>query len=141
MASIKVNTGSVRYTIEDEDGEILGEIKFCPTDPGIIARLNTVAPKLTEVMGKIKECDENNLSELATVSDAAVREQFDFLFGRPVSDVLFSTVHPLATLDYGIPYFISVFNGIAETISKESEQRFQKMEERINAATAGYDDD
>ena len=89
--SISIDLGLKSYTIEDAEGNEVGVIRFNPSDPGLLARWEEASEQMRELT-KEPVTDAAGIAEL----DKRIKEQMDYAFGTPVSEVLFQSVSSLA---------------------------------------------
>lgn len=133
---ITIDSGKKVYNLASMDGIELGEFSFCPTDTTIIRRYDEVFAKFTELL----QLDENmDAGEAAKKVECIIREQFDYLFGFPVSDSFFRDIKPLAILENNeifAVYVLKVIGGVIDrkTAAAESslQDRIDKCEEAVN---------
>lgn len=126
---IKINTGAVTYQIQDADGEVLGKVKFTPTDTGLLSRVDEIEKFFNEL-----EVADNPTNEQIIELDETIKAQFDYVLGRPVSADLFGIVQPLTPLEDGSFFFMSVFDGVADAIKNAFEDRAAAKAARVEAA-------
>ena len=67
-----------------------------------------------------------------------VKEQFDYLFGYQVSEVLFQKCGPLTIVSGGDFFFESVLDGISSIIEQITNERIEKKMAKVRKATARY---
>jgi hypothetical protein len=107
--SLKIDSGEVRLAIEDENGNIKGEIKFNPKDELFAERFYRVMKefqqKMQESEERSKELDSNtkldenglpvNIEEgmvFLRETCSYMREKIDYLFGSGTSQIVFGDV-------------------------------------------------
>ncbi len=130
---IKISTGAKRYELQDADGEVIGKFKFNPSDVGIIERYEKVA----DWFNAIEIGEEFGLPEAIDLSNG-IKEQFDYLFGYPVSTGLFTKCNPLSPTENGDFFFEVVVDALVSVVSKETDMRMDKKIKRIQKAVAKY---
>lgn len=132
---LKVDTGAVTYRIYDADGEEIGKVKFTPTDTGIMERQKQVVDYLNSVQFR----EELDAAEQIVELDRNIREQFDYLFGRPVSKDLFALAQPLTPLENGDFFFDSILDAVGDVISKAYKERLDRKMQKVAEATKDYE--
>lgn len=55
MANIKIETGLKVYDIEDENGNVRGQISFNPSDMNFFERAEKIKEKINELMDEAKK--------------------------------------------------------------------------------------
>ena len=133
---ITIDSGKKVYNLASMDGIELGEFSFCPTDTTIIRRYDEVFAKFTELL----QLDENmDVGEAAKKVECIIREQFDYLFGFPVSDSFFRDIKPLAILENNEIFAVYVLKTIGGVIDRKTaaaesslQDRIDKCEEAVN---------
>ncbi|MBQ6679551.1 MAG: hypothetical protein IJM76_05960 [Lachnospiraceae bacterium] len=133
MRELSVNTGAVKVPVKDEFGEVIGEIRFIPTDADILRRY----PKVAEFFREFKVPENAGDDDLIALSDK-IKEQFDFLLNGPVSDGLFAKCSPLTPLADGTLYCACVLDAIGDLILDVFKERAEKLK-KVEEATKEYD--
>lgn len=128
---ITVNTGDVSYAIKNEYGDTIGKIRFNPADPDILRRYTKVKENLRE----LDVPEEMEPDDFFKVTDF-LKEQFNFLLNRNVSEELFGTCNPLTLTGDGSYYFANVMDAILTITSEVIDKRQAESEKRVNAAVA-----
>lgn len=129
---LSIDSGAMNIPVND-NGEIIGYIKFNPNDFDIIKRYDGVV----ETLNNISLSAEATPEELLKVSDQ-VKEQIDILLGYPVSEVIFSKCNPFTPVTNGDFFFENVLDGLVNLIERTMNQRLEKKRKKIQAATAKY---
>ena len=134
MLQLKINTGAVTVPIYDENGEKIGSFRFNPTDSNILSRLKSVVEYFEAV-----DYDKDGVTGLEAVQqlDENIKEQFDYLFGYPVSADLFSRNGPLSVMPNGEWFFMEILSGVTEICNQALADRAKTMD-NIREATKGY---
>ena len=70
MASIKIATGLKTYDIEDQNGNVRGQISFNPSDMNFIKRLASMEDKLNEYLKEYTDVTDDIVDSEATESQA-----------------------------------------------------------------------
>ena len=131
---ITIDRGFKTYDIRDSDGTLAGTIRFNPADPGIAGRLDEAAGKIEPLRGK--PVTPENMLEL----DKAIRDQLDYAFGSPVSDVLFGGNSAVAFCDNGRLLIENVLDAISPVVRAEIESAQKASADRMEKYTAPYKD-
>lgn len=140
MASIKIETGLKTYDIEDEKGNILGQISFNPTDENIIKRATTVQQNILDAIkevGKLdnKTLDDNAIIEKLSEIDSKIRKEINYLFNCDnVSDIVFGAQNVLNTFN-GKTFAERFLEAFIPVIKAEFEEEHKRSQERINNYT------
>lgn len=125
MASIKIETGLKTYDIEDEHGNIRGQITLNPKDIGFFNRAQKMRDKILHYMDSI-DWDNNDKTDdeiliIFDTTDKIIKKEIDDLFGQGTSDIIFGTQSSLSTIN-GISFverFLTTFMPIIESEFKE----------------------
>lgn len=126
----RVNTGAVKVVFDDENGDILGSVKFVPSDFGIIARFREAQTKLEKisVTEDFEGCEK--------VSEE-IKNIIGYLVNTSVEDI-FSKCNPLTTTSDGRFYFEVVVEGIGNVIMQMFDERVATRKARIDKAMEKY---
>lgn len=137
MQSIRFDDGFKEFMINDDPDKI---IRIDPADFGIIERFNTAIKNIEKNMENIDDIDldtkgepRDQLDERAQIVakvNKYIREQVDYIFDSPVSDMAFGNKSPLATAG-GIPIFERFIKAAQAVIVKGIEEERKLSEKRI----------
>lgn len=127
---VGVNTGAVKAVFDDENGEVIGEVKFIPTDFGIVSRLKETQKRLEKI--EVTE-DYDGCEKIAEEIKAAI----GYLVNASVDD-LFGKCNPLTSTSDGRFFFEVVVEGIGNIIEQMFEKRVTTRKERIDKAMEKY---
>lgn len=136
MSRIKLATGIKTYEIENENGEILGVIKFNPSDVNLYKRVEQFEKDAQEIEAELNKCVENNdedtLKTAMVEADAKFKQSIDDMLGNGTSEVVFGKQNVFNTLD-GVTFLerfliaiIPIIKADIEASSKAKEQKISK---------------
>lgn len=142
MQSIRFDDGFKEFMINDDPNRI---IRFDPADFGIIERFNTARKnieKSTSILDDDIDIDNNGepVDELEEAAETInkvnkfIREQVDYIFDSPVSDIAFGNKSPLAMVK-GVPLFERFIVAAQSYIEKEIKAEMKASEKRISKYT------
>ena len=142
MQSIRFDDGYKEFMINDDPNKI---IRFDPADFGIIERFNNALKnieKATESLENDVNIDSKGepLSELEEAAEAVakvnklIKEQIDYIFDSPVSEMVFGNKSPLALVK-GVPLFERFIMAAKEVIEKEVKKEMEASQKRIEKYT------
>ena len=142
MQNIRFDDGFKEFMINDDPNRI---IRFNPADYGIIERFNKARKDILAEVEKIQkdfdlkpdgspDVPTDELEEAAEVISAVrklICDKIDYIFGSPVSEVVFGTQSPLSSVK-GVPLFerfIQAAQPIIEAeVRKEQEASIKRVE-------------
>lgn len=133
---VDVSTGYKTVKIRD-NGEIIGEFKFNPADSNILSRMDEVIEFFNSVTFSDELTEDQKYDETKKLC-ADICEQFDYLFGRKVSDGIFANCGPLSVTEDGDFFFYDMLEKIGGVIENVMNARIQKKLARVQKATAKY---
>jgi hypothetical protein len=142
MQSIRFDDGFKEFMINDDPNRV---IRFNPADYGIIERFNNALKnieKATESLENDVNIDSKGepLSELEEAAEAVakvnklIKDQIDYIFDSPVSDMVFGNKSPLALVK-GVPLFERFIMAAKEVIEKEVKKEMEASQKRIEKYT------
>lgn len=140
MASIKISTGLKVYDIEDENGNVRGQISFNPSDMNFYTRANDMVDNMDKWTLELEGLNESELTEKDIADkvkelDARVKEEINQLFDdENASDVVFGNQNVFNTLN-GISFVERFLTAFMPIIHKEFEKEQKKSNERISKYT------
>lgn len=129
---LSVNSGVMNIDVND-NGEVIGQIRFNPADFDIIKRYEEVVDEMNDYT-----IPENPTEKELLDFTYKVKELTDKLLGYPVSDVLFGRTNPYTPNGKGELFFENVWDGLKALIETTMNQRIEKKLKKIKAATAKY---
>lgn len=132
MNNLSFNEGYKEFTINNNPNRV---IRFNPTDVGIIERFDIASKKLEGMAAGISE-EENDASVLAKL-DAEIKEQIDYIFNQPVSDIVFGAQSPMAPVGGKLlfeGFLEAVLPVIKESIKKEQKESAERVGKYVKAA-------
>lgn len=133
--NVKINTGIIKFTFSDEEGDILAHFRMNPTDVNLFKRLE-------EVSGYF-ESRKNKAPTLVSVEDLVkynkeLEEKIDYLLGYNASESLFDNITATTITSDGEIFGILVFEIISEKARPEMQKRKQKMIAAADKYTEKY---
>lgn len=140
MASIKISTGLKVYDIEDENGNVRGQISFNPSDMNFYTRANDMVDNMDKWTLDLEELNDSELTEKDIADkvkelDARVKEEINQLFDdENASAVVFGNQNVFNTLN-GVSFVERFLTAFMPIIKKEFEKEQKKSNERISKYT------
>ena len=140
MASIKVSTGLKVYDIEDENGNVRGQISFNPSDLGFYDRATQFYDDMQTMVDSIENDDSIVGMEKVSAADKAMKEKLNQLFDdENASKVVFGNQNCFNTLN-GVSFVERFLNAFMPIIKKEFEKEKKNSQKRIEKYTQGVGD-
>ena len=135
MASIKVSTGLKVYDIEDENGNVRGQISFNPSDLGFYDRATQFYDDMQTMVDSIENDDSIVGMEKVSAADKAMKEKLNQLFDdENASKVVFGNQNCFNTLN-GVSFVERFLNAFMPIIKKEFEKEQKNSQKRIEKYT------
>ena len=133
--SKKINTGIIKCTFTDEEGDIVAYFTINPTDVNLLKRIE-------EVSGYF-ESRKNNAPILASVEDLVeynkeLEKKIDYLLGYNASESIFNNITATTINPDGEIFAILVFEFINEKVRPEMQKRKQNMIAAADKYTEKY---
>ena len=139
MASIKVSTGLKVYDIEDENGNVRGQISFNPSDLGFYDRATQFYDDMQTMIDSIEKDDSIVGMEKVSAADKVMKEKLNQLFDdENASKVVFGNQNCFNTLN-GVSFVERFLNAFMPIIKKEFEKEKKNSQKRIEKYTQGVD--
>lgn len=132
---ITINDGYKTYDIKNQDGKLLGQFSFNPSDTSIVKRHANVVERLENL--EISEQKDNLLKSLDEI-EKIIYEEINYLFDAEVAESFFSIMGPLSPLENGQFFVESVLDAIGQVIQAETGERVKKINGKINKHTSKY---
>ena len=135
MASIKVSTGLKVYDIEDENGNVRGQISFNPSDLGFYDRATQFYDDMQTMIDSIENDDSIVGMEKVSAADKMMKEKLNELFDdENASKVVFGNQNCFNTLN-GVSFVERFLNAFMPIIKKEFEKEQKNSQKRIEKYT------
>lgn len=140
MSSIKISTGLKVYDIEDENGNVRGQISFNPSDMNFYTRANDMVDNMDKWTLELEglndsELTEKDIADKVKELDARVKEEINQLFDdENASDVVFGNQNVFNTLN-GVSFVERFLTAFMPIIQKEFEKEQKKSNERVSKYT------
>lgn len=135
MASIKVSTGLKVYDIEDENGNVRGQISFNPSDLGFYDRATQFYDDMQTMIDSIENDDSIVGMEKVSAADKMMKEKLNQLFDdENASKVVFGNQNCFNTLN-GVSFVERFINAFMPIIKKEFEKEQKSSQKRVEKYT------
>ena len=136
---IKVADGAKTYDLVNQDGKLLGQLTFNPSDTNILERHAEVMKQLNKLKEDFgKTVRKTSVNEDIAEIDRIVYEKIDYLLNADVSKTLFSIMGPFSPLANGQFFVENVMDAIAKVIQADTEKQSKKISNKIKKHTAKY---
>lgn len=136
---IKISDGFKTYDIVNQDGKLLGQFSFNPSDVNIIYRYEEVVKSLQTIGQEMEEKEkELGLKEALSAMDVIVYEKINYLLNADVAKEFFSIMGPFTPLESGEYFVETVLGAIGHVIEMETGKRTKKMDAKIKKHTSKY---
>lgn len=138
MASIKIATGIKTYDIEDQEGNVRGQMKFNPSDVNFIKRLSEMEAKIDDYL----EAYANRSAELGddeSNMETILNELVDY--DRAIKTIINETFEDenLSNVVFGTESCFNIYNG-KTFVERFVEGIVPVIKEDVEKATASIDD-
>jgi hypothetical protein len=127
---MRLSTPVKTYSFYDQNDEFLFELRFDPSDIGIMERAEEVEKRLESLQPK-DETEVLNASK-------EVKKQIDYLLNTQAADRIFAVSNPFSLLDSGKFFVEEVLGAINKLIEKEMKGKMKKVSRRAEAYAANY---
>ena len=139
MASIKIETGLKTYDIEDEHGNIRGQITSNPKDMSFFGKAQKMRDTILHYMDDIditdQSKDENEIVKLFDDTDNMIKAEIDKLFGDGTSTVIFGSQSSLSTIN-GVTFVERFMTAFMPIIQQEFQAELDNSSTRVNKYTS-----
>nr|DAR49671.1 MAG TPA: hypothetical protein [Caudoviricetes sp.] len=135
MASIKIETGLKTYDIEDENGNIRGQITINPKDMSFFGKALKMRDTILHYMDDLDVNDstktEQQIIDIFDNTDKIIKEEIDKLFGEGTSIIIFGQQSSLSTIN-GVTFVERFLSAFMPIIQEEFKQEIQNSSARID---------
>lgn len=133
MRQIKtpIDSGLMRFSITDVDGDEIGWFRLNPTDVRLVSR----AEEISEFF-KAHKPGDGNLAE----TEAVLEDKICDLLGYDARKDLFGILSATTVMPDGDMFLLTILDAIHSAIKPELEARGKKMQEKMQQYTGKYND-
>lgn len=140
MQNLNFDDGYKEFSINNDPNRV---IRFNPADFGIIERINKAYEEIdkatidTDIELKANGEPMKLIGQAAEVVKAmndTIRNQIDYIFNSPVSDIVFGNQSPLGMVK-GVPLYERFLNTLIPVIQKEVEAEMLASRKRVSKYT------
>lgn len=134
MAKLTINTGIKVLDIEDERGNVRGQISINTSDANLLPRAQTLVSNIENYLNEIDGAEQD--AELVKAVDEKVKKEINVLFDDPnCSEVVFGNQNCLNTLN-GVTFVERFLTAILPLIKDDIEAESKKSAEKISKYTS-----
>jgi len=143
MQNLIIDDGFKSFMINDDPNKV---IRFNPADFGIIERINKAYKEIQAVQNSFEDFELNNdgtpVSQLESAANAVsklsntIKQQIDYIFDSPVSDVVFGNQSPVSMVK-GKPFYERFLNAVKPEIQKCVKAEQLASQKRVEKYTKG----
>ena len=131
---IVIDDGFKTYDIENQDGKLLGQFSFNPSDTNIVHR----HAEVVEALEKLEIPDGKDLVSTLGEIEKVLYEKINYLLDSDVAESFFSIMGPLSPLANGQFFIETVLDAIGQAIHAETGERVKKINGKIRKHTSKY---
>lgn len=134
-ATRQFNTGLIKFTFTDENGEVFSSFRMNPTDVNLLTR----AEEVSDYFEKRKNDISGEVSGAALKAyNDEIEEKINYLLGYEASKDIFGVITATTVNPDGEIFAWVVLDFIAEKLAPEMEKRAKKMQANVSKYTAKY---
>lgn len=132
----KFNTGRIKFTFTDENGEVFSSFRMNPTDANVIAR----AEEVSEYFNKRKlEVDEIASGKDLAKYNKEIEDKINYVLGYDASKEIFGEITATTISPDGEIFGVVLMDFIVEKLKPEIEKRKKTMNAAIEKYTKKYE--
>lgn len=125
-----IDDGEELFVFKNRNDEVIARFSYNPADTGIIARYDAAMETLNSIKEDFASLSNEEAAKEIVNMDNLIKEQFNVICGKNVSDGMFQRYTPLTLFPSGQFYAEVVAEKIGEEISKAIEERTKQKEEK-----------
>lgn len=134
MSDIKLNMGVKEYRILNERDEVMGVISVNVKDKNFMRRADEAKEHIDKIIADcmtiMSDMPTEGAYDRLVEQDAKIKREIDYVFGSPVSEIVFGGTHCLSTHE-GTTYIERFFDAILPIIMKDFEEEAKATAARI----------
>ena len=128
-----LNTGMIKFTFTDEEGEVFSSFRMNPTDVNLMKRTMEVSEYFAKRSNEVGHDIESYVA-----FNNELEEKINYLLGYDASSTIFSEITATTITPEGKIFAEIVFEFIHEKLRPEIEKRKQNMQKAMNKYTEKY---
>lgn len=132
-ANKKLSTGLIKFTFEDEDGEVFSSFRMNPTDVNLMKR----AMEVSDYFHKRGNEIGNDIDSVVDFNKE-LEEKINYLLGYDASSSIFGEITATTITPEGRIFAEIVFEFISEKLEPEIAKRKQNMQSKMDKYTEKY---
>lgn len=130
-----INSGILKFTFTDSDGDVFASFKMNPTDVRLLDRCKEISQWFSDVKESMANC--STAEELAKLN-SDLEDKICDLLGYDARQSLFGFMSATTILPDGDIFAVKVMDKIVATVEPEIEKRKQAMQKAAAKYTAKY---
>lgn len=128
-------TGMMKFSLTDDDGDIVASFRLNPTDIRLASRFQEVSEWFERLAQDAPKRD--TLDDIQKYNDA-LEDKLDYVLGGNARASLFGVLSAVSIMPTGNLFAVEVFDQMAGSVIPEIKARRQKMQEAAAKYTAKY---
>ena len=124
-----IDDGEELYTFKNAQGDVFAKFSFNPADTGILERYDKAVENLNAIKTDFTNMTDEDAAKEIVNMDNLIKEQFNVICGKNVSDGMFMRYTPLTLFPNGQFYAEVVAEKIGDFIRTAIDER-QKLKEK-----------
>ena len=144
---IVIDDGTEEVPVKNKKGDVIGIMKFRPTDIGQVSRYNEMADKIEDVLAPLENIginpdgtpmsdDEEDWETMESVKKQ-IFDIFDYIYDGNMSEAFFSKMHPFSPVK-GNFFCMSAFDLVGKYISAAFDSEVKQINKKVDKYTRGY---
>lgn len=135
-SNIPINSGVLKFTFSDEDGDIIASLRLNPTDVRMAARAEEVSEWFDEL--KDRKTASGGIADVKEYNDE-IEDKIAFILGEGTKPEVFGVLPATTVLPSGEIFAAMILNTIVEHLGPAVRERRAKMEEAVAKYTDEYE--
>ena len=130
-----LNSGLMKFTFTDTDGEVIASFRLNPTDVRLAKRCDEAITYFRDLRQKTQQIGEGDLYRL----NDELEEKICTMLGYNARETLFGELSATTVLPDGDIFAVKVLETVAQAVEPEVKKRAAAMEKTVAKYTAKYE--
>lgn len=131
MGIIKLETGIKKYDIENEHGDIIGQISFNANDINLLTRLYNFGDEISALAEEFTDAEVDDIVEKTEAADTKIKAHIDEVFGAGTAQAIFGNQSVFSELA-GVSFIERFTEAIIPVIMNDINENIIAKAEKIN---------
>lgn len=129
---IQIDDGKKRYEIKNQEGIVVGEVVFDPTDTNILRRKQQFLDELNIIFSELQKISEDENPDIVAEYEDKVKEKVNAFFNAEVVEPFEKIRGIFSSVGHGEYFIERVLKGLFDVVNDEYKKATAEASNRMN---------